>query len=633
MQEKLDMANERWLERQRIMDRIMSLHETVITKLVRAEAAQAETQLGSTCLSNHEHIEHTPGVSSRHENQEFEGEQKQEAEGNHTGAHPNALENYDSQKPNDSRALTAYADEDEVLLEPVSKFQLMQAEKIKVHHSEVEMGEVRPGLHRVEGHACPEVALLESSRVKEYEAERMSTNGEEVDAGAGARDHREENTDVKTLFTQNSPETGQATGCLERGGDGSQHAQHELITEGGNVNNPRGPEMDAFIDCAMHRNIENYSWSARGTNGMPAVSVTVASITDLIKVGYKASTNGKLAESGAIFKSTLQSAMVARVDSKGELDELREQMSVFREYLTADVGLPRVHHSTRREQFKEDPKRNMEPAAYLTHCNLQPLHMLISLHSAISSAVKVKNFNTAASLSRRLVQLNPKSEHNVQALKVLKVCDTNRTNEVDLFYDDLNPFVVCTKSFMPVYRGQPLERCGFCTAAFDPKFKGQVCPVCEIGEIGFQGTGITSVASDASSQPQPQTQAQPFMQAPPAPPTGLVLPQSSSFFVSSILPSDSASVVTSKERNDSKYQHAQPDEGTSCRVKEVTTGSVANHTTESAHPMSILRKSPSVRAGGKTVQFINVSPGSRGYNVRPHRLRRWYLTALRKQLR
>ena len=55
------------------------------------------------------------------------------------------------------------------------------------------------------------------------------------------------------------------------------------------------------------------------------------------------------------------------------------------------------------EQFKEDPKRNLELAAYLTHCNLQPLHLLISLRSAMSSAVKVKNFNTAASFSRRCV--------------------------------------------------------------------------------------------------------------------------------------------------------------------------------------------------------------------------------------
>ena len=153
-----------------------------------------------------------------------------------------------------------------------------------------------------------------------------------------------------------------------------------------------------FIDCAMHRNNENYSWSARGTDGLPAVAVTVANITDRIKAGYKAFTEGKLAESGAIFTATLQSATVACVDSKSELDELREQMTVCREYITAVLL-----ESTRREQFKEDPKRNMELAAYLTHCNLQPLHLLISLRSAMSSAVKVKNFNTAASFCRRCV--------------------------------------------------------------------------------------------------------------------------------------------------------------------------------------------------------------------------------------
>jgi len=171
--------------------------------------------------------------------------------------------------------------------------------------------------------------------------------------------------------------------------------------------------------------------------------------------GYKDFTNGKFAESGAIVKSTLQSAMVARVDSKGELDELREQMSVCREYITAVLL-----ESTRMEQFKEEPKRNLELAAYLTHFNLQPLHMLISLRSAMSSAVKLKNFNTAASFSHRLMKLNPKSEHKEQALKVLRVCDTNRTNEVDLTYDERNPFVVCTYSSPPSRRAcaPPLPR-------------------------------------------------------------------------------------------------------------------------------------------------------------------------------
>ena len=44
----------------------------------------------------------------------------------------------------------------------------------------------------------------------------------------------------------------------------------------------------------------------------------------------------------------------------------------------------------------------------------------------------------------RLMELNPKAEHKEQALKVLKVCDANRSNEVELQYDERNPFVICT---------------------------------------------------------------------------------------------------------------------------------------------------------------------------------------------
>ena len=234
------------------------------------------------------------------------------------------------------------------------------------------------------------------------------------------------------------------------------------------------------LESAMHRNNDNYTWSARGSDGMPAVCVTVASLTDRIKVGYKAFTEGKLPEAASIFTAALQSVSVACVDSKGELDELREHMSVCREYITAVLV-----ESTRREEFKDAPARNMELAAYLTHCNLQPLHLLISLRSAMSSAVKVKNFNTAASFARRLMELNPKAEHKEQALKVLKVCDANRSNELQVDYDERNPFVICTKSFKPIYRGQPMIRCAFCGGTFDPQFKGSVCSVCKVSSVFF----------------------------------------------------------------------------------------------------------------------------------------------------
>eukprot|EP00960_Hanusia_phi_P033380 750435-Hanusia_phi.AAC.3 len=178
---------------------------------------------------------------------------------------------------------------------------------------------------------------------------------------------------------------------------------------------------------------------------MPAVCATVPTLTERIKSGYKAFTEGKLPEALQIFTYSLQ-----------ELDELREQMGICKEYITAIIL-----ETTRRDQFKEDPTRNVELAAYLTHCNLQPLHLLISLRSAMSSSVKIKNYNTAGSFCRRLLswprehkraellpcrllELNPKAEHKEQALKVLKVCEANRSNEVELQYDERNPFVVCT---------------------------------------------------------------------------------------------------------------------------------------------------------------------------------------------
>jgi coatomer protein complex subunit alpha (xenin) len=240
-----------------------------------------------------------------------------------------------------------------------------------------------------------------------------------------------------------------------------------------------------LIESALHRNALENAWTPRGTGGLPAVCITLGSLSERIKLGYKAFTEGKLPEAQVAFVYVLQAVVAAVVDSKQDLEELRELMGICKEYITAVLL-----ETTRREQFKDDAQRNVELAAYLTHCNLQPLHLLISLRSAMSSAVKLKNFNTAASFCRRLLELNPKAEHKEQALKVLKVCDANRSNQVQLDYDERNPFVVCTQSYKPIFRGQPMSRCGFCHAPFAPQFKGTKCNVCAIGEIGFSGTGL-----------------------------------------------------------------------------------------------------------------------------------------------
>ena len=60
-------------------------------------------------------------------------------------------------------------DEKEVLLEPVCHCEVLLSEKFDASHRDVQMGEVKEGLHRVEGHVRPGIALLEGSQVKALE--------------------------------------------------------------------------------------------------------------------------------------------------------------------------------------------------------------------------------------------------------------------------------------------------------------------------------------------------------------------------------------------------------------------------------------------------------------------------------
>jgi hypothetical protein len=82
---------------------------------------------------------------------------------------------------------------------------------------------------------------------------------------------------------------------------------------------------------------------------------------------------------------------------------------------------------TRKELPKnslEEMKRVCEMAAYFTHCNLQPVHLILTLRTALNLFFKLKNYKTAASFAQRLLELGPRPEVAQQARKILQVCIT-----------------------------------------------------------------------------------------------------------------------------------------------------------------------------------------------------------------
>uniref|UniRef100_A0A0M3ILK3 COPI_C domain-containing protein n=1 Tax=Ascaris lumbricoides TaxID=6252 RepID=A0A0M3ILK3_ASCLU len=225
-----------------------------------------------------------------------------------------------------------------------------------------------------------------------------------------------------------------------------------------------------------------------GKNGLPAVGLHLGDLANRLQTCYHLTTSGKFAEAIEKLRQLLLSVPLLIVDSKQEVAEAQQLIDICREYL---VGL--LLETARKELPKdsiENAKRNAEMAAYFTHCQLQPVHQILTLRTAINLFFKLKQMKTCASFCRRLLELGPKPEVAAQIRKVLAAAEKDPTDAHKLHYDELNPFVVCSRTFTPLYRGKPQVKCPFCGASYSPDLAGGICDVCQVAEIGRDTIGL-----------------------------------------------------------------------------------------------------------------------------------------------
>mmetsp|Transcript_49934 Transcript_49934/g.159794 ORF Transcript_49934/g.159794 Transcript_49934/m.159794 type:complete len:1224 (+) Transcript_49934:158-3829(+) len=216
----------------------------------------------------------------------------------------------------------------------------------------------------------------------------------------------------------------------------------------------------------------------------PALIYSFTNLEDSLKAGYKCVTDGKFSDALTTFKKILYSIPLMVVETRKEVDDVKELLTIARDYtlaLTIEMA---------RKEAKDDPKRNAELAAYFTHCNMQPIHLSLSLRSAMSVFYKMKNFNTAATFCRRLLELNPPAKVATQARQVLAACEKTPGDAVDVLYDARNPFVVCAKTLAPIYRGNRKSDCPYCGAQSIPDANGEVCGLCTVAKIGMDASGL-----------------------------------------------------------------------------------------------------------------------------------------------
>ena len=188
---------------------------------------------------------------------------------------------------------------------------------------------------------------------------------------------------------------------------------------------------------------------------LPQSGINLATLGGTMLQGaYKDFAKGKFESCVTKMREILYFLPMLVANGREEEDEANTLLSICREYILG------CNVEKSRKENKGDANRNCELAAYFTHCDLQPQHLLLTLKSAMTTSYKLKNLKDAGSFARRLLDTGLAKPELVQkAKKIMKTSDKTPTNEVDLNYDALNPFTIAGDVYQPIYQGKPTVRC------------------------------------------------------------------------------------------------------------------------------------------------------------------------------
>lgn len=225
---------------------------------------------------------------------------------------------------------------------------------------------------------------------------------------------------------------------------------------------------------------------------LPRTPRTLQLLVSGIRNGYRFFQGGKFNDARGAFSSVLTQIPLVVTTSRKESNEIKEMLVICREYITA------IRIKAEMATAASDPVRSTELSAYFTHCNLQPVHLLLALRAAMGTAFKNKNFIVAASFARRLLELpDMSSERNAElkskATKVLQKSEQMARNEHELNYDESKAFSIDCKAFTPIYSGEASVSCSYCGSAFaDSGMTNQLCPTCGFCAVGVKTIGLVS---------------------------------------------------------------------------------------------------------------------------------------------
>jgi coatomer protein complex subunit alpha (xenin) len=229
-----------------------------------------------------------------------------------------------------------------------------------------------------------------------------------------------------------------------------------------------------------------------GSESLPRTYLNSKDLVASVRNGYRLFQGGKFNDSKTAFLDVLNKIPLVATNSPQEQNEMKEMLTISREYITA------IRIKGAMSEAAANPVRATELSAYFTQCNLQPIHLLLTLRTAMGTAFKHKNFIAAASFARRLLELPDMSsgrnaDLKVKATKVRQKSEQMARNEHQLNYDDTKSFTIDCRDFVPIYSGQPSIECSYCGSSYaDQGMMNQICQTCGLSVVGIKTLGLVT---------------------------------------------------------------------------------------------------------------------------------------------
>ncbi len=87
-----------------------------------------------------------------------------------------------------------------------------------------------------------------------------------------------------------------------------------------------------------------------------------------------------------------------------------------------------------------------------------------------------------------------------QAKKILQAAEAEARNALTVAYDDRAAFHICASSLTPIAKGAPAVRSPYSGAFYKPEFKGSVCVIDGMAQIGVETIGLVVSLSNTKGQ-------------------------------------------------------------------------------------------------------------------------------------